>query len=297
MIYNLLVSDMFPPGVLGGVLAEVLNVDPATVDTADADGCLEGRDWEALVLCDYAIVHGDLAALLEIQLGEQFRKAPATAELAAALSQRLNTILLWHAEEVIPSAYWLVTPDGLVARARVEQADGPDIDYTVSVVEASVPRFPLARVDLLPEIFREEKIATPTTDAFVAVVDPERVARAEDPSNKAREWLLLWERLVRRMASDWAPTGRYPLESYVQDLQTRDHLDVRLTTAPAELREPLARAVEVLDAVFLAHTVGDGGDLLGRLAMSGSAVADCGWWWHRRPVRLPWVRPGETGRP
>ncbi|MFJ2557810.1 MULTISPECIES: hypothetical protein [unclassified Streptomyces] len=297
MIYNFLVSDMSPPDVLGAVLAEVLNVEPDMVDTADADGCLEGRDWDALVLCDYAVVHGDLAALLEIQLGEQFRNAPATAELATALSQRLNTVLLWHAEEVIPSAYWLVTPDGLVARARVEQADGPDIDYTVSVVEASVPRFPLARVDLLPEIFREEKIATPVTDAFVAVVDPERVARAEDPSNRAREWLLLWERLVRRMAGDWAPTGRYPLESYVQDLQTRDHLDVRLTTAPAELREPLSRAAGELDTVFLAHTEEDGGEMLARQAKSGSAVTDRGWWWHRRPVRLPWVRPGEADRP
>ncbi|MFC9427515.1 hypothetical protein [Streptomyces sp. NPDC056987] len=297
MIHNFLVADMFLPSSLGDVLAEVLSVDPLAVDTADVDGCLEGRDWEALVLGDYAVVQGDLAALLEIQLAEQFRWPPDTAELAGVLSQRLNTVLLWHAEEAIPSAYWIVTPDGVVTRARVEQSEGPDLDYTVAVVEESVPRFPSARVHLLPEIFREERIATPATDAFVAAVDPERVAPAEHPANRAREWLLLWERLVRRMAGDWAPTGRYPLESYVQDLGTRDHLDVRLTTAPAELREPLARAVEELDAVFLAHTVGDRGELLGRSAMSGSAVADGGWWWHRRPVRLPWVRPGETGRP
>ncbi|MEV7087340.1 hypothetical protein AB0O07_15790 [Streptomyces sp. NPDC093085] len=290
MIYNFLAADVLEPSRLGDVLAEILHVNPAAVDAADSDGPLEGRDWEAPVLCDYAALGGDVALLLEIQLAENFPEAPGVVELAAVLSQRLDTVLLWHAEEAIPSAYWAATPEGAITRARVDQSDGPDLAYTVAVVEEPIARFPSARVRLIPEIFREEVIATPTTDAFVVVVDPEGVAHGVDTANRDREWLLLWERLVRRMAGEWGPTGRYPLESYVEDLRVRDRLGARLAAA-GDMRGPLGRAVGELDAVFLAHTKEQGcEEVFVMLGEAGAGGGERGWWWFRRPVRVPWGR-------
>ncbi|WP_262007146.1 hypothetical protein [Streptomyces sp. FIT100] len=37
-----------------------------------------------------------------------------------------------------------------------------------------------------------------------------------------------------------------------------------------------------------ARTEDDGGALTGGLTRSGTAVRDRGWWWLRRPVRVPW---------
>ncbi|MFE2945010.1 hypothetical protein ACFXKG_39165 [Streptomyces sp. NPDC059255] len=285
------------PDAMTAALAHVVGVPLAEVDVTDQEGDQEGRNWAALVLCGYEVLIGDVGMAWEVSVSEAVSEPPDEAAAALRLADVTGATVLYPAQEGAPSTYWAVTAGGMVTRARVEDSDDDVPVNTIDTVEDPVPEFPGARVELLPEVYQVESIAVPTTKAFEAATDPDGIAHAQHPANRAREELMLWERLVRRMAGDWAPTGRYPLESYVQDLGTRDHLDVRLTTAPAELREPLARAVEELDAVFLAHTVGDCGELLGRLAMSGSAVADGGWWWHRRPVRLPWVRPGETGRP
>lgn len=106
--------------------------------------------------------------------------------------------------------------------------------------------------------------------------------------NRAREALLLWERLVRRIAADWGPTGRYPFDLYAEDLGTRDRLEELIEAASGDERERLARAVAALDDVFRGHTEDDGGALLGHLTRSGTAVAERGWWWCRRPARPPW---------
>lgn len=105
--------------------------------------------------------------------------------------------------------------------------------------------------------------------------------------NRAREALLLWERLVRRIDTGWPPDGRYPFELYVEDLRTRERLSALAEIAGAE-RELLVRAVAELDELFRRGTEDDAGALLGSLTRSGSAVAGRGWWWHRRPAKPPW---------
>lgn len=135
-------------------------------------------------------------------------------------------------------------------------------------------------------------MATPVTDAFAAATDPRGSAPAAGTVNRAREALLLWERLVRRIADDWEPTGRYPFELYVEDLRTRDRLAELVEAASGEERGLLVRAAAELDDVFRRHTEGDAGARLGRLTRSGTAVTGRGWWWHRRPSAEPWDRSG-----
>ncbi|TDC78648.1 hypothetical protein E1283_04645 [Streptomyces hainanensis] len=296
-----------------GALADVLGVSADAVDFVDSgvEEEFAGRDWTAPVLCTQYALSGDLATRLDIQLQGPVDPTFGEGELATALARRLNTILFWDAQEGAPSTNRLVTPDGLVTRARVTETDGPaptyTVTYTVDAVEAPVPRFPMARVQLLPEIYWEERIATPVADVFVAATAPDRGSRADHPLNRAGECLVLWERLVRRMAGDWAPTGRYPAESYLRDLRTRDHLAACHTALAAPgPRDSLAAAVEELDEVFGTHTTDDGGFLVLSLGRAGPEVTGDAWWWRRRPVRVPWpdgpVPEGESpgaadGRP
>ncbi len=292
MIYSFLTVHRSSVSSMAATLAGVVGVPVSEVDIADEDSVegQEGRDWDALVLCGYHAVTGDVSLAWDVRVGDGVPGPPHEAEAARRLAVLSGTTVLYPAQEAAPSAYWAAAPDGTVTRARVvEQEGGGRPVLTVEAVESALAQIPSARVQLLPEIFRDEKIGTPVAEAFASATDPDGTAPAPGPVNRAREELLLWERLVRRMAADWAPTGRYPQELYLEDLRTRDRLTERLTTAQGELAERIARSTEVLDAVFRTHTEDDGGALTGRLTKAGSAVADRGWWWRRRPVDLPWT--------
>ncbi|MFI6641994.1 hypothetical protein [Streptomyces sp. NPDC050504] len=291
MIYNFLTVRRPAPDEMAAALADLTGVTAAEVDVADEDAEQDDRDWAAPVLCGYRPVTGDVALSWDVYVSDAVSDPPNEARAALRLAARTGTTVLYPGQEPAPSAYWAATPEGTVARVRVEEADDGSGGRPVLTVEASdapLAQLPGARVGPLPEFHRAEPLATPVTDAFAAATDPEGTAPAPSPENRAREELLLWERLVSRTASGWAPTGRYPQELYLADLRTRDQLAERLATAPDGFRERLAGAVDGLDAVFRAHTEDDGGALTGRLTGSGRAAADRGWWWRRRPAALPW---------
>ncbi|MGW7361837.1 hypothetical protein ACWGI8_00045 [Streptomyces sp. NPDC054841] len=288
-MYNFLTVHRPAPDTMAAALARVMGVPVPAVDVADQDGDQDGRDWEAPVLCGYEVMPGDLALAWDVWVSDAVPEPPDEATTALRLAAATGTTVLYPALDLQnPSAYWAATPEGVVTRARVYESDDDEPGCTVDAVQAPVPQLPGARVELFPEVFYTEKIAVPATEAFVAATDPDGIAPAQSQANRAREVLMLWEKLVRRVEADWGPSGRYPEGLYLEDLRTRDDLAERLAAAPPALREPFARAAGELDDVFRAHTVEDGGELLGRLTKSGAAVKDRGWWWHRRPVRVPW---------
>lgn len=150
--------------------------------------------------------------------------------------------------------------------------------------------FPGAQVRPLPEVYGADGYTSPITDAFVAATDPDQEAEPQSMANRARETLSGWEEFARRAAAGWAPWGRYPEESYLDDLRTRDWLSDRLRVAGPALRGPLARAVEEIDAICRAHTDADDGESLGQLTRSGTAMKERSRWGQRRPGRVPWFR-------
>lgn len=279
-------GDLFTVGVLApaelvAALAEAVGVSPTEVDVADADKDQETRRWDAPVLCAYTrLPGGGLGLLLDVYVAEE--KVPGhpltEPELARRLAERSGTTVLYPAEPFPPSAYWAVTPDGLVTRARLLDPDEDGDPYTVDAVEAPVPELPGAEVTVLPEILREESIHLPVTDAFNAAV-PDSSAGSE--ADAARVGLLIWERLARRLERDWAPSGRYRADLYEEDLAAREELEVLGPRLPEAYVRPFHTALEQVDALFRAHTSpGEG---------SG------GWWRCRRPRRVPWAegREGE----
>jgi hypothetical protein len=300
MSYNLFTVHRLQPSVIASALASVLRVTLASVDVADADGDQESRDWGALVLCSYSDVFGDVSLALDIYVQDTVGHRPPESELALKFAAQARTTVFYPAQEFIPSAYWLATPDGLVTRARLEASDDQPPAYIVDAVEAPVPQLPHAQVMQLPEILREQKVPTPTTEEFLAAARAIRRSQGDQAApelgdepgtalDKARTALLLWERLVRRMESGWEPSGRYPAEMYVDDLLMRDKLAQREAQAPEVVRVFLRQSIEKLDAIFVKHTLEDGGRAL-EAAREGSTavVSGRGWWWLRRPKQLPW---------
>lgn len=287
--YTFLTVHRPPPHTMASALAGALGVETRDVDVAYT-GDTDDRNWDAPVLCTYDSVTGDLALAWDVSVTDAVA-APTEPEAALLLAGGLGTTVLYPAQEEPPSAYWAAGPDGTVARARVLEDDGGDGPPALSVdaVEAPMEQLPAARVEVLAEILREQHVRTPVTDAFATATDPHRAAPAASTANRAREALLLWERLVRRIEAGWLPGGRYSAELYVDDLRTRDRL-AELTEAAGAVREPLARAVAELDEVFRSGTEDDTGALTGRLTGSGAAVAGRGWWWRRRPADPPWDR-------
>ncbi|MFF9866206.1 hypothetical protein ACF1G0_12385 [Streptomyces sp. NPDC013953] len=291
MIYTFLTVHRPAPARMAAALAGAVGVPAADVDVADEDADPAGRNWDAPVLCGYRELLGDVALSWDVYVSDDaVPGAPDEPAAARRVAAATGTTVLYPATDVPnPSAYWAATPAGTTTRARLYASDDEEPVHTVDAVEAPVPHLPDARVELLPEVYRAQRIPVPATEAVTAVLGPDGTAPAEGGAGRARDALLLWERLVRRMAAGWEPAGRYPLDLYLEDLLTRDDLAGQLATLPPRLGEPLARAAEELDGLFRAHTRDDGGELLGRLTHSGTAVLDRAWWWHRRPVRLPWT--------
>ncbi|MFG2215265.1 hypothetical protein ACGFN1_10360 [Streptomyces sp. NPDC048685] len=300
MTYNLFTTDRLQPPRVSDALASCLRVEPNSVDVADVDADQDIRNWDALALCDYSDVLGDVSLTLDIFVQDAVSQQPPESEFASRFAVAAQTVVLYPAEEHLPSAYWLVTPTGLVTRARLLASDDERPEYSIDAVEAAVPQLPGIRVMQLPEIVREQHVPTPTTSEFVHATELLRKAQ-ETPANPAladeseshlyhsRAYLAEWERMVRRMESDWHPTGKYPVELYCEALLARD----RIEQLPEELSRPVAdllrQSVGQLDEAFKKCTAPD--DTWAAEAEVPGSPADLGgrgWWWHRKPLTLPW---------
>ncbi|MEU6665275.1 hypothetical protein [Streptomyces sp. NPDC046727] len=292
MTYNLLTVESLSLDTVTAALARCLNVREQEVDVADEDTDQELRNWDALVFCEKATVRGDVSTSLDIYVQESVQPQPSERRLASAFAGVAGTVVLFPAEEVPPSAYWLATEDGLITRARLYDSDDEEARYVIDRVEAPVSRLPRATVARIPEVVRELKIATPVEDLFAAHLHrmfPEETKTPGTAFWEARSSLGAWEKLVRHMESAWAPSGWCPPDLYLERLEVRDELERVSEQLPAAVSALMQNALESLDALFVELTVDDTGGLLRKelLPAEGAASAH-GWWWNRRPEPLPW---------
>ncbi|MEU8584593.1 hypothetical protein [Streptomyces abikoensis] len=300
MTYNFLTIDRLPPALIANALAACLHVASSEVDVADADGNQDERNWDAQVLCDYSDAGGHVSQSLDIYIQDSVRHRPSEADLALAFSAATNTVTLYPAEEQIPSAYWLATPERLVTRVRLLPSDDETVSYSIDAAEAHIPQLPEVRTIQLPEIIREHPVPVPTASAFTSAVSslaqpgggavtPRLPAELESAVDRARAYLSEWERLTRRMASGWQPTGRYPADMYHAALLSRDHLNQLASDLPEPIVGLLREALDQLDSEFRKLTQNDNGQEIAKV--TGSSQFDLlkrDWWWRRRPIELPW---------
>ncbi|MFF9392741.1 hypothetical protein [Streptomyces griseoluteus] len=291
MTYNLLTVEPLTLDTAAAALAQCLRVPVQEVDVADEETDQDLRNWDALVLCEQATVLGDVSTSLDIYVQESVQPQPSERELAAALAQATHSAVLFPAEEDVPSAYWLATEEGLVTRTRLNSSDDERPRYTIDLVEAPVAQLPHVPVGRIAEVVREQQIATPLAAAFTAHV--QRMFPEESSSPGTHQWhasnrLGAWEMLVRQMEADWAPSGWFPPDLYLERLEARDELE----QTSKQLRETAAAllqyALESLDELFAQMTVEDTGQLCRELARTKGIAPGNGWWWNRRPDPLPW---------
>ncbi|MDT0452393.1 hypothetical protein [Streptomyces hesseae] len=300
MTYNFLTIDRLSPARIASALAACLHVASSEVDVADTDNDQDERNWDAPVLCDYSDAQGHISQSLDIYIQDSVRHHPSEAELALAFSAATNTVTLYPAEEQIPSAYWLATPDRLVTRVRLLSSDDEAASYSIDAAEAYIPQLPDVRIIQLPEIIREYPVPAPTTSAFVAAVNslakstegvaaPRFPAELESAVDQARAHLSEWERLTRRMASRWQPTGHYPADLYHAALRSRDQVDQLTAGLPEPISGLLRESLNQLDSEFKTLTQSDNGHEIAKV--TGTPQLDLpkrSWWWQRRPIELPW---------
>ena len=291
MTYNLLTVEPLSLDTVTAVLAQCLHVREQEVDVADEDTDQEQRNWDALVLCEKKTMLGDVSTSLDVYVQESVQPQPDERELASAFARTAGALVLFPAEDVPASAYWLAAEDGLVTRARLYDSDDEEPSYTIDTVEAPVDRLPHVTVARIPEVVRELEIATPVKDVFAAQLHrmhPEETSTAGTPFWEARSCLGAWEKLVRHMEAAWAPSGWCPPDLYRERLEARDELEQVRGQLPQSVVTLLQNALEPLDALFAELTVEDAGLLRKELARPENAASAHGWWWNRRPEPLPW---------
>ncbi|WP_066981908.1 hypothetical protein [Streptomyces sp. NRRL F-4489] len=300
MTYNLFLVDSPDPAVMAGALATIFEVPVTEVDVADADGDQEDRNWDALVSCEYSEVQGNLSLSLDIYAQDSVGQQPSEAEISATLAHLLDTPVLYPPQESAMSAHWLVAPGGLVTRARLTESDGEEPTFTVAAVEAFVDRLPDVPVMHLPEVVREQKIATPLADAFAESV--ESLKQGENGANGltitpdvaetvriAKSYLGAWEKLSRRAEGNWAPSDWYPLEFYREVLEYRDDIEGYVRQLPGDVQTLYRKYLNEVDGLYREQTVEDHDHVVaGDQAERVTHLAQKAWWWYRRPEPMPW---------
>lgn len=300
---NLFMTGELCTDRLAIALAEIFRTPPEVVEVVDEEAGPEERNWDALVFCEYTAVLGQVSWALDIYARETVVEHPDESELARLLAEKLRCVVLYPSGGTVrPSAYRLVTPDGLVTRARLLESDDDEPFHTIDAVEDPVPQLPDVRVELMREVIREQPVPVPIAESFSAAVEAWSEARSREGKGSepsalepgtslwyARNSLGAWEKSVHRVENDWQPGGRYPVDMYAEDLHVRDELDELLHGLPQEIREILRDSVNRLDERFREATQEDGGKALAAsLGASPISMMNKDWWWHRRPVRLPW---------
>lgn len=282
-MYNLFLRDDQDRHRLAHVLAALLSVTTDDVDIAD-DG-VDDRNWAAAVSCTVSPVAGDVRSHLDIYVDDSVAGRPTEPEAAAWLARNLQTLVLYSGEELLPSAHWLVGPDGHRTRARVvEDGEGDPPTYQIQAVEASVGTLPDVPVMPLPEVIREHRVPTPVTDRLHDLLQ-----RWPDVCTR----LGAWEALVARMAAEWPPDGWYPAAYYKEDLEYRDELASAAQQLPDAVRTQFVTALDEIDGTYAALTDDDAGASLAA-ELGTATVAANGWWWRRVPQPVPWLRqPGR----
>ncbi|MEV8562950.1 hypothetical protein AB0478_42370 [Streptomyces sp. NPDC051917] len=128
--------------------------------------------------------------------------------------------------------------------------------------EAPVDRLPQVTVARIPEVVREQQIATPLADAFDVELNrshPQETGATGTTFWTASTRLHAWEKLVRHLETTWAPSGWCPPDLYRERLEARDELERVRQQLPGDLAALLQNALESLDTLFAELTVEDVG--------------------------------------
>ncbi len=95
---------------------------------------------------------------------------------------------------------------------------------------------------------------------------------------------------VYRLLSSWrevASTADHyhsTIDDYTNDVTSRDGIELVLAACAPPLRDKLLHWVEATDGEFVARTIDDPGEAIGRYYRLDEAS---GWWWRRKPERGP----------
>jgi hypothetical protein len=281
MTYDLLLIGDLHLARLTAALSVLVAVPVEAVDVAAADGG-EDRNWDALVLCTYEAVRGDVTWSLDVHVSDAVPAAPDLAAAAEQLTLALGVPVLFSAQAFPPSAYWLAAPDGPRTRARVYDVDSDDgTALVIDAVERPVAALPGVRVEPQPEVIREHHMPTPVTDGFRTWLATELlIPEHGDALWSACTRLGAWETVTVRMRSGWPPDGWYPVTYYRDDLAIRDELAADANRLPPEVTGRFAGALAQVDEAFRSGTQDDPDAPDGR-----------GWWWSRLPDPVPWPAP------
>lgn len=292
MNYNFFIAGSMEPTRLRTFLADQFAVPEAEVDLADPDEVpVDARNWAAAVNGEYSRMSGDLDWSLDVYVQEGASAFPGEAELATSLAEQLGTVVLYAAQEPLPSAYWLAAPGGLVTRARLYPADDGEGIYHIDAVEQAVPLLPQVTQARIPEIIRENRPPAPLSQEFESRLRAwgEETVATGSPNWYAYTGLYSWERLTVRMTTGWPPSGWYPAEYYAENLELRDQLAALTAQLHEDVRGAFTAAVSRIDEHYRDATEDDGGRALSHaLGVTQFSFSLRGWWWLRRPHSLPW---------
>jgi hypothetical protein len=121
-----------------------------------------------------------------------------------------------------------------------------------------------------------------------ANLSPDVAATISEPTYSLRNRFRYWEELVWNMANGWAGRGRYFVDEYVNNLDSRDSIDEILARLPATAGDALGPLLRELDQRFQQGTTYDGGTELQPWVARLRKGVQLSERWYRKPRVIPW---------
>lgn len=121
-----------------------------------------------------------------------------------------------------------------------------------------------------------------------AAVAPEVAPKISEPTYSLRNRFRYWEELIRNLEADWGPTGRYFIDEYINNLDSRDSIDRALAALPPVVTDALEQLLSDLDLRFNVVTIHDDGVELRPWVARLRRGPDLSGRWYRRPRVIPW---------
>lgn len=281
MMYGFMTKGSRVPELLPKFLSETFHVQLAETDVSDSAEW-DDRNWDATVTCEYEQLEGDLEWSLTVYAADEVAHQPSEEQLAVHLARTLAmpVFFAWGAE--LPWVRRVALPTGDLTLARVLQSEETGTGFSVESAESPLEDFPDIPVARFPEVVRAFDVPTPMTDSL-------RSTGSTDIPAMIGGLLANWERLCVRIRSDWPPSGWYSADLFREDLEFRDQLESALREVPENERKSVETGMRELDASYRELTVIDEGLALSHaLQCEVTDLADRPWYWHRRPLTLPW---------
>ncbi len=142
--YVFLTAGPDMPSRMVKALADIFALPSHEIELYESDH-VEDCTWDTQMQCEWTAFQGDITWSFHVSAADSVAYQPSEKDLAVRLAREMGAPILFPSTRS-PATWWLVTTNGELTYACLEEPEESNNDFTVYSVAFPVPEFPNARV-------------------------------------------------------------------------------------------------------------------------------------------------------